>query len=370
MSPTRSEYSKLGLELVSLEDNRSHTPKKPSMAKENKNDREYNPINLLLEQALTRQRDKMMESFSHILQCLTIAAGAYSSSGHFGGTSSFKAQLNFDIPIFEGQIDAKALEKWLTLLEGYFSVHNFFDREKITFVLLKALPHVKHWWETYWEQSSIEESGIDGAEPTWNFFVDAVNEQYYLVGNYEDQYMRWTTLWQERGQEVPEFTNNFHTLRMPLASKTLSDIWFLNTVGLYTDTSILKWIFWTSHHSVLLIDMLLKPSRNLSTRTNGISSLQIRNNQSMTKTILTNSLSKTIPRNRKIRVMGRQRRILENGASSTKSPGTTLMNVAQNSHWWPRSKTKSRTLIQNLILKIMVKDRSSMQTSLLLSRPQ
>jgi hypothetical protein len=46
-------------------------------------------------------------------------------------------------------------------------------------------------------------------------------------------------------------------------------------VGLYTDTSKLKWIFWTSHHSVLLIDMLLKSSRNLSTRTNGSSGLQI-----------------------------------------------------------------------------------------------
>jgi hypothetical protein len=37
-------------------------------------------------------------------------------------------------------------------------------------------------------------------------------------------------------------------------------------VGLYTDTSKLKWIFWTSHHSVLLIDMLSKLSRNLSTK--------------------------------------------------------------------------------------------------------
>jgi hypothetical protein len=35
---TRSEYRKLGLELVSLEDNRSRTPKKPSMAEEKKND--------------------------------------------------------------------------------------------------------------------------------------------------------------------------------------------------------------------------------------------------------------------------------------------------------------------------------------------
>ena len=69
MSPTRSEYSKLGLKLVSLEENRSRTPKKPSMAEEKKNDGADDPINLLLEQALTRQRDEMMENFSHILQC-------------------------------------------------------------------------------------------------------------------------------------------------------------------------------------------------------------------------------------------------------------------------------------------------------------
>jgi hypothetical protein len=219
MSPTRSEYSKLGLELVSLEENHSRMPKKPSMVAEKKNDGAKDSINLLLEQALARQRDEMMENFSHILQRLSIATCTSSSSDHFGGTSPFKVQVNFDIPIFEGQIDADALEKWLNLLEGYFSVHNFSDREKITFALLKALPHVKHWWETYWEKSSTEESGIYGVEPTWDFFVDAVKEQYYPVDNYEDQYMRWTTLRQEKSQTVSEFTNTFHTLRTKLGIK-------------------------------------------------------------------------------------------------------------------------------------------------------
>ena len=31
--------------------------------------------------------------------------------------------------------------------------------------------------------------------------------------------MRWTTLWQERGQSVPEFTNSFHTLHTKLGIK-------------------------------------------------------------------------------------------------------------------------------------------------------
>jgi hypothetical protein len=70
-------------------------------------------------------------------------------------------------------------------------------------------------------------------------------------------------------------------------------------MGLYIDTSKLKWIFWTSHHSVLLIDMLLKSSINLSTRTSESSGLQIHNNQSMIKMTLTNSLPKTIQATRK-----------------------------------------------------------------------
>jgi hypothetical protein len=91
----------------------------------------------------------MMENFFHILQLLPITIGTSLSRFQFGSTPPLKVQVNFDILIFEGQIDADSLEKWLNLLEGYFSIHNFPDRENITFTLLKALLHVKHWWETY-----------------------------------------------------------------------------------------------------------------------------------------------------------------------------------------------------------------------------
>jgi hypothetical protein len=101
MSPTRSKYRKLGLDLVSLEDNRSRTPKKPSMVEEKKNDGAKDHINLFLEQALTRHRDEMMENVSHILQCPSIATRTYSLKNHFGVTSPFKVHVNFDIPVFE-----------------------------------------------------------------------------------------------------------------------------------------------------------------------------------------------------------------------------------------------------------------------------
>jgi hypothetical protein len=82
----------------------------------------------------------------------------------------------FYIPLFEGPMYADVVDKWLNLLEGYFSVHNFFDRENITFALLKVVPHVKDWWDTYSEQRVIEESVLFLVSPTWDSFWDAIKE--------------------------------------------------------------------------------------------------------------------------------------------------------------------------------------------------
>jgi hypothetical protein len=63
-------------------------------------------------------------------------------------------------PIFEGHIDTNVVYKWLNLLEGYFSVHKFSNREKITFSLLKVVPHVKDWWENFCEKKETEEPSL------------------------------------------------------------------------------------------------------------------------------------------------------------------------------------------------------------------
>jgi hypothetical protein len=54
MSPTRSGYKELGLKLVSLEDISSHTPKKPLMVGENKDDGIGDPFKNFLEESLTQ----------------------------------------------------------------------------------------------------------------------------------------------------------------------------------------------------------------------------------------------------------------------------------------------------------------------------
>jgi hypothetical protein len=60
----------------------------------------------------------MLDSFAQILRWLP-TCDKYSLSG---GASPLKVKIKFDIPIFEGQIDADVVDKWLNLLEGYFSI--------------------------------------------------------------------------------------------------------------------------------------------------------------------------------------------------------------------------------------------------------
>jgi hypothetical protein len=71
----------------------------------------------------------MLENFPQILQSLPTITRTSSSSSLFGDATPFKVQVNFDISIFEGQIDADALEKILNLLEGYF-MFTIFSIEK------------------------------------------------------------------------------------------------------------------------------------------------------------------------------------------------------------------------------------------------
>ena len=68
------------------------------------------PIRILLKEALEWQRNAMMDSFAQILQRLP--KGDTSASNSYSGNATlFKVQVNFEITIFEGQIDANVIDK-------------------------------------------------------------------------------------------------------------------------------------------------------------------------------------------------------------------------------------------------------------------
>jgi len=81
-----------------------------------------------------------MDNFAQILR-RKLTGNTSSSNIHIGGATLFKVQFNFDIPIFEGQIDTNFVDKWLNSLGGYFSVHDFFYCEKYYVFSPQIPPH-------------------------------------------------------------------------------------------------------------------------------------------------------------------------------------------------------------------------------------
>ena len=71
------------------------------MADEKKDEGAEDPIKILLEETLKWQWNAMMDSFAQILQRLPISEASASSS-YSRNATPFKAQVNFEIPIFEG----------------------------------------------------------------------------------------------------------------------------------------------------------------------------------------------------------------------------------------------------------------------------
>ena len=111
----RSRYKELGLDLVEPLQDQPHKPQRTPVGDENKDEGLGDPIKILLKEALEKQRNVMMDNFSQILQRLPTRS-TYASSNHSRGVTPFKVQVNFDILIFEGQIDATIVDKWWNLI--------------------------------------------------------------------------------------------------------------------------------------------------------------------------------------------------------------------------------------------------------------
>ena len=67
MSPTRSGYKELGLDLVEPLQDQPRKPQRPPTAEEKKDEGAGDPIKILLKEALEKKRKVMMDNFAQIL---------------------------------------------------------------------------------------------------------------------------------------------------------------------------------------------------------------------------------------------------------------------------------------------------------------
>ena len=80
MSPTRSGYKELGLDLVEPLQDQLRKPRQPPMGDEKKDEGAGDPIKILLDEALEKKMNAMMDNFSQILQRLPTGGTSTSST--------------------------------------------------------------------------------------------------------------------------------------------------------------------------------------------------------------------------------------------------------------------------------------------------
>ena len=85
----------------------------------------------------------MMDGFAQILWRMPTMTSASSMSIWFGDATPIKVQVNFDIPLFEGKIDADILYNWLNVLEGYSLSTTFLKGKRSPLRSLRQSPMSK-----------------------------------------------------------------------------------------------------------------------------------------------------------------------------------------------------------------------------------
>jgi hypothetical protein len=128
--------------------------------------------------------------------------------------------------------------------------------------------------------------------------VDSVKDQYYPIDNYEDHFIIWTTLWQEKRQIVSGFTNTFHTLCAKMGIKDSEQHLVLKYCGalhrhIQTEMDFLNISSLGSSYRYVV-----KIEQKLGTRINGSLGQQIQNNQIMVNMDLINNHQTTNPRHK------------------------------------------------------------------------
>ena len=135
-----------------------------------------------------------------------------SSSSSLSGSSSFKKHskktsfdfllkldVKSDFPIFDGELNAKNLDKWIKQLEVYCRIQKIVDdNAKIQLATLRLRGTTFIWWESRTQEDLLWSGKIISS---WYEFIVALNNFFYPLGCMQQAIMDWKNLKQAKGQK-------------------------------------------------------------------------------------------------------------------------------------------------------------------------
>ena len=137
-----------------------------------------------------------------------------------------KLDIKFDLPMYNGELNAEKLDNWIRQIEVYCRIQKFTeDVVKIQLASLQLGGTALIWWES----RSQEDLAMKGKiVSSWYEFTSTLKKQFYPLGYMQQAMMDWQNLRQSKGQSVQEYIQEFRKRALVLG------------IPLYTQETLLK----------------------------------------------------------------------------------------------------------------------------------
>jgi hypothetical protein len=142
---------------------------------------------------------------------------------------SLKLDIKFELPIYNGEVNAEKLDNWIRQIEVYSRIQKIQDDEtKIQLASLRLDGSALIWWESK-TQEEIKKNGK--ILLSWNDFIIAIKKQFYPLAYKQKATMEWQNFKQAKGQNVQSFTQEFRRRALVLGVDLSSQETLLKYIG-------------------------------------------------------------------------------------------------------------------------------------------
>jgi hypothetical protein len=142
---------------------------------------------------------------------------------------SLKLDIKFELPIYNGEVNAEKLDNWIRQIEVYCRIQKIQDDEtKIQLASLRLDSATLIWWESKTQEDMKKHGKI---LISWNDFIVAIKKQFYPLAYKQKATMEWKNFRQAKGQSVQRFTQEFRRRDLVLGVDLSSQETLLKYIG-------------------------------------------------------------------------------------------------------------------------------------------
>jgi hypothetical protein len=91
-----------------------------------------------------------------------------------------KLDVKFELPIYDGEVNAEKLDNWIRQMEVYCSVQQIKDEAtQIKLASLRLAGTALIWWQRKLQKGTQD---VGNVFPSWKNFISALRKQFYPLG--------------------------------------------------------------------------------------------------------------------------------------------------------------------------------------------